>query len=162
MAAHFEIETTRINVGKTGGYFDVRGLNTEDVTFLTVHYLEDIKHAVADYGERSAAGISHDALTDLIMSIAKDFPMMVVEIISRCAESTSAEDVAKFRQLSFPKQIEALRAISILTTEDGGIDLKKVLGVVASLLEVNGVKRGPLMTSLMTTIETFGSQSPTS
>ena len=86
---------------------------------------------------------------------------MAVEIISRCAEAESAEDVEKFRRLAFVKQIEALKAIVLLTVEDGGVDLGKMMGVVASLLEANGLKPGPLMTSLQTIIETSGNQSAT-
>lgn len=159
MAASFEIETVRIPVGKEG-FFTVRGMNSEDVTFLITHYLEDLQRAVADYGERSIAGLNRDALTELILLIAKDFPMMVTEMISRCADATTAEDVEKFRRLPFVKQITALKEIAFLSVEDGGLDLKKVLGVVASLLEANGMAPGPLMKSLRTTIETFGNPSP--
>lgn len=159
MAVNFEIETTRIEVGTKGGYFTVRGMNSEDLTFLTVHYLEDAKALVAKYAERGV--IQRNRVADLVMELAKDFPTMVVEIISRCAEATTAEDVEKFRQLSFVKQIEALKAIALLTAEDGGIELGKVMGIVASLLEANGLKPGPLMTSLQTIIETSGKPSAT-
>lgn len=160
MAVSFEIETTRIPVGKDG-FFDVRGLNSEDITFLVTHYLDDVKNAVAKYGERSRAGLSRDALNELILAVAADFPMMVVEIISRAADDTTPEAVEKFRRLAFVKQITALKAISYLSVEDGAVDLKKVLGVVSSLLEANGLTSGPLMKSLRTTIDTFGKQSAT-
>lgn len=159
MAVNFDIETTRIEVGTKGGYFTVRGMNSEDITYLTMHYLEDMKVSVAKYGQRGA--IPRDAVADFIMEIAKDFPMMVTEIISRCAEAETAEDLEKFRRLSFMKQIEALRAIAILTVDDGGIELKKVAGAVASLLEVNGLKPGPLTTYLQTIIATSANQSAT-
>ena len=159
MAVNFEIETTRIAVGKSGGVFTVRGMNSEDVTFLTMHYLEDMKATVAKYAERGV--LPKNRVADLVMEIAKDFPTMAVEIISRCAEAESAEDVEKFRRLAFVKQIEALKAIVLLTVEDGGVDLGKMMGVVASLLEANGLKPGPLMTSLQTIIETSGNQSAT-
>lgn len=152
MAASFDIEMTRIEVGSKGGFFTVRGMNSEDITFLTVHYLEDMKATVAKYATKGV--VQKSAVADLVMEIVKDFPMMAVEIISRCAEATSAEDVEKFRRLSFVKQIEALKAIAILTAEDGGIELGKALGVVASLLEANGLKPGPLMSSLQTIIAT--------
>lgn len=159
MAVNFDIETTRIEVGSKGGFFTVRGMNSEDLTFLTVHYLEDVKALVAKYAERGV--IQKSRVADLVMELAKDFPTVVVEIISRCAEAESAEDVAKFRRLSFVKQIEALKAIALLTAEDGGIELGKVMGIVASLLEANGLKPGPLMTSLQTIIETSGKPSAT-
>lgn len=158
MAVNFEIETTRIEVGKNG-FFTVRGMNSEDITFLTMHYLEDMKATVAKYADKGV--LPKDRVADLVMEVAKDFPSMVVEMISRCAEAESAEDVEKFRRLSFIKQIEALKAIVLLTVEDGGIELGKVMGVVASLLEANGLKPGPLLTSLQTIIATSGKPSAT-
>lgn len=158
MAVNFEIETTRIEVGKNG-YFTVRGMNSEDLTFLTVHYLEDTKALVAKYADKGV--VQKSRVADLVMELAKDFPSMVVEMISRCAEAQTAEDVEKFRRLSFVKQIEALKAIALLTAEDGGIQLGKVMGVVASLLEANGLKPGPLMKSLQTIIETSEKPSAT-
>lgn len=159
MAVNFEIETTRIEVGTKGGYFTVRGMNSEDITFLTMHYMEDMKQTVAKYAGKGV--LPKDRVADLVMEVAKDFPSMVVEIISRCAEAESADDVQKFRRLSFVKQIEALKAIVLLTVEDGGVELGKLAGVVASLLEANGLKPGPLMTSLQTIIETSGNPSAT-
>lgn len=157
MAVNFEIETTRIEVGSKGGFFTVRGMNSEDVTFLTMHYLDDMKTVVGKYAGKGGY-LPKDRVADLVMDLAKDFPSMVVEIISRCAEATSPEDVEKFRRLSFVKQIEALKAIVLLTVEDGGVELGKLAGVVASLLEANGLKPGPLRASLQTIIETSGKQ----
>lgn len=159
MAVNFEIETTRIEVGSKGGFFTVRGMNSEDLTFLTVHYLEDMKSLVAKYADRGV--IQRNRVADLVMELAKDFPTMVVEIISRCAEATSAEEVEKLRRLSFVKQIEALKAIALLTAEDGGIELGKGMGIVAILLEANGLKPGPLTTLLQTIIETSEKPSAT-
>lgn len=159
MAVSFDIETARIEVGSKGGFFTVRGMNSEDITFLTVHYLDDMKNAVAKYGTKGA--VPKNTVADFIMDLAKDFPMMVVEIISRCAEAESADDVEKFRRLSFVKQIEALIAIANLTVDDGGIDLKKFVGIAATLLEANGLKPGPLMQSLQSIISTSANQSPT-
>lgn len=158
MAVNFEIETTRVNVGKSGGYFTVRGLNTEDMTFLTVHYLDDMKRAVAKHAKKGK--VNQSALAELAMDVAKDFPLMTTEIISRCAEAESDEDVQKFRRLPFTKQMEALKAIAILSVEDSGVELKKVAGIAASLLEANGVQPGPLMTILQTIIETSEKPSP--
>lgn len=159
MAVNFEIEMARIDVGKQGGFFTVRGLNSEDITFLTVHYLDDMQATVARYGGKS--GVMHkSAVAGLIVELVKDFPSMVVEIISRCAEATTAEDTEKFRRLAFTKQIEALKAIAVLSVEDGGIDLGKPLGVLVKLLEANGIETGPLRKSLQSIIETSDRVSP--
>lgn len=158
MAVHFEIETTRIDVGTKGGYFTVRGLNTDDVTFLTVHYLEDIQKAVAKHGSKGV--LPRSQVADLVMDLARDFPSMTLEIISRAAEATSKEETEALRRMSFIKQMEALKAIAVLTVEDGGVELGKLFGVVASLLEANGLKLGPLTKSLQTIIGTSEKQSP--
>lgn len=50
MAVNFEIPTTEIKVGS--GSFTVRGMNSEDLTFLVTHYLEDMKATVAKYGDK--------------------------------------------------------------------------------------------------------------
>ena len=154
MAVNFEIETTRIEVGSKGGYFTVRGMNSEDITFLTMHYLEDIKATVAKYADKGV--LPKDRVADLVMEVAKDFPSMVVEMISRCAEAESAEDVEKFRRLSFVKQIEALKHIAVLTVEDGGIDLGNAARVLATLLEANGLSAGTLTKSLQSIIAASG------
>ena len=160
MSVNFEIETTEIPVGRQGGSLTVRGLNTEDVTHLTINYLDDMKLSVAKYGERGSA-IMQDRVADFVMELAKDFPSMVTEIISRCAETESPEDVQKIRRLPFIKQIEALKAIAVLSIDDGAIDLKKFVGIVANLLDAAGLSGGPLTTSLRTIISTSENPSPT-
>lgn len=153
MAVNFEIPTTEIKVGS--GSFTVRGMNSEDLTFLVTHYLEDMKATVAKYGDKVSSRIQKNRVADLVMDLVKDFPMMVVEIISRAADSDSPEDVEKFRRLSFVKQVEAVKAVALLTVEDGEVELKKVGAVLVSLLEANGLQLGPLAKSLQTTIETY-------
>lgn len=155
MAANFDIPTETISVRQ--GSFTVRGLNSEDVVFLTSHYLEDLKRIVAEYGVKHAVGgvLPRAAVAELVMDIAQKFPMMSAEIISRCAEAS--EEIDKFRRLSFVKQIEALKAIAILSVEDGH-DLKKAGEVLASLLEANGLQLGPLAKSLQTIIRTAESR----
>lgn len=153
MAVNFEIPTTEIKVGQ--GSFTVRGMNSEDLTFLVTHYLDDMKATVAKYGEKVSGRIAKNRVADLVMDLVKDFPMMVVEIISRAADSTSAEDIEKFRRLSFVKQVEAVKAVALLTVEDGEVELKKVGAVLVSLLEANGLQLGPLAQSLQTITTTF-------
>lgn len=158
MAVAFEIETTRIEVGTKGGYFTVRGLNTDDVTFLTVHYLEDMEQVVAKHSSRGV--MQRSAVAGLVMDLAREFPSLTLEIISRAAEATGKEETEKLRRLSFVKQMEALKAIAHLTVDDGGVELGKLFGVVASLLEANGLKSGPLVKSLQTIIATSGKPLP--
>lgn len=158
MAANFEIPTETVTV--RGGSFTVRGMNSEDVVFLTSHYLEDLKTLVADYGKKQAKGgvLPRAAVAELVMDIAQRFPMMSAEMISRCADAP--DQIDKFRQLSFVKQIEALKHIAVLSVEDGH-ELKKVGEVLASLLEANGLQLGPLRTRLQTIIKMSESPSAT-
>jgi hypothetical protein len=96
VAVNFEIPSRRVKVGKDG-FFDVRGLNTEDLTHLTVHYLDDLKAAVAKYG-RAGGAIPKDKMAEVLLDIAKDFPSMSSEIISRCADAPEDQAIAERAQ----------------------------------------------------------------
>jgi len=151
----FEIPTETITVGK--GSLTVRGMDSEDVVFLTTHYIEDLKATLTKYGK--AKHLPKSRVADLVMDIIKDFPTMATEIISRCADVRTEDEVNKIRRLPFIKQVEAMKHIALLSSEDGA-DLKKVMGVVASLLEANGLSLGPLTQSLQNIIGTSESPSP--
>lgn len=152
MAVNFDIQTQRIEVNK--GYFTVRGMSAEDITYLTLNHLDDMKAVIAKYGENGL--VQRNRVAEVVADLAKDFPDMVVEIISRCADSRSVEDIEKFRRLSFVKQIEALKHIAVLTVEDGGIDLGNAARVLATLLEANGLSAGTLTKSLQNIIAASG------
>lgn len=155
MSLDFENPTETISVGK--GSFTIRGLNSEDVVFITTGYLEDLKNVLAKYGKTTH--LPKSGVADLVMDVIKDFPMLATEIISRCAGAKTEADVEKIRNLTFIKQVEAMKHIAFLSTEDGA-DLKKVMGVVTSLLEANGLSLGPLRTSLQNIIGMSENTSP--
>jgi len=155
MAVDFEIPTERIEVGKGG--FDVRGVDAETLVFITSGYLEDIKKAVARYGLRGR--VPQSRLTDVVLDLAKDFPSLAAEIISRCADAP--DQVEKFRRLGYSATIKALLAIFRLSSEDGGVELKNLGAGLVALLESNGVQLGPLATHLKSTIETSENTSAT-
>lgn len=154
MSADFEIETRTIKVGKTGS-FTVRGVNSEDVVFLTSVYLEEIKEIVARHGKNKSP--TKNAVVELVMEIAQTFPLLSAEIISRCADAKG--QVEKFRGLTFVKTLEALKHILELSTDDGP-DLKKAGAGLLSLLEANGLQVGPLTTLLQNTMNGSANQSP--
>lgn len=157
MAVNFEIPTETIQVRE--GSFTVRGMDSEDVVFLTTGYFEDLSKIVAKHGKKAKGGmLPRDQLAELVMEIAQTFPLMSAEIISRCADAPDQVDL--FRRLSFVKQIEALNAIFKLSVEDGP-ELKKVGEVLVSLLEANGLQLGPLAKSLQTIIKTSENPSAT-
>lgn len=146
MSVNFEIPTVTVKVGE--GEFTVRGMNSEEVVFLTQFYLEDLTNAVAKYGKKSVQ--NRQSITAFVLDLAKDFPLMCAEIISRCADAP--EDVDKFRRLPFVKAAEAIKAIIDLSVEDGA-QLKKVAAGLVSLLEANGLQLGPLSEKLQTIIK---------
>ena len=147
MAANFEIETVTIKM-KTGE-FTVRGMNSEDIVFMSQTYWDDVTSVVAKYGKKTGGVVPKSNVAELVLDLAKDFPSMAAEIISRCADAP--EQVDKFRRLPFVKQIEALKAIATLSTEDGHELKKWALGLV-SLLETKGLLLGPQATQLQTII----------
>ena len=147
MAANFEIPITTITM-KTGS-FTVRGLSGEDVVFMSRTYWDDVIKLVEKYGKKTGGVVPRSQLADLVLDLAKDFPSMVAEIISRCADAP--EQVDKFRQLSFIKQVEALKAIAVLSIEDGHELKKWALGLV-TLLEARGLLLGPQANKLQTII----------
>lgn len=158
MSADFEIPFVTITVGKGGknGSFTVRGMNGDDVVFITTTYLEDLKKVLAKYG--GTPRLQKSRVADLVMEIIKDFPMLSVEIISRCADCPG--DTEKFRNLSFITQINALKAILELSSDDDdGQLLKKAGAALASLLETNGLSLGPLSAQLRTIIGASVNQS---
>jgi hypothetical protein len=161
MSVDFTIPTMTIQVGKGGknGSFTVRGVNADDVVFLTTTYLEDLKKILAKFGE--SPRLQKARVADMVIEIVKDFPMLVAEMISRCADAPN--EIAKFRNLSFIRQVQALQAIVILSSEDDEGDLLKKAGAgLASLLETNGLALGPLTAQLRNIIGTSVNQSQSS
>jgi len=149
MAVNFEIEVRRIKVGKDG-YFDVRGINAEDLTFLTTTYIDDLKAAVSKHGKRGGR-VPPDKVAEVLLDLAKSFPSLSAEIISRAADAPDETD--KFRRLPFPVTLAALKAITELSIQDGGVELKNLVAGLGAMLEANGVQLGPLPTHLKTTSE---------
>ncbi len=157
MAISFTVETKRVTVGK-GGYFDVRGLSADDLTYLTAHFLEDLKSMAIDF---SVTKFKADQRAEMILAIAKSFPGLCAEVVSRCADA-SEDDRPQFMRLPFVATIRALKAITDLTLEDGGVELGNLLAAIAAHLDAAGVESGPLMKSLSATISAVAKMSPTS
>lgn len=157
MSVNFTIPRITVEVGE--GDFTVRGLNAEDVVFLSAVYWEDMVALVAERGKKHTGGVMpKNQLADLVLELSKSFPSMSAEIIARCADAP--EQVNLFRSLSFVKQVEALKAIFKLSVEDGH-ELKKWMQALVSLLEANGLQLGRLTKSLQTIISKSANQSAT-
>lgn len=155
---HFEIGEKLIESRR--GSFMVRGMNTDDLTFLVTNYLEQMVRALQQFGKEhgddGATLLETKALGELFLILTTGFPELVAEIISRCADRPDL--VETVRRMAFPIQVQALAAITELTIEDAG-GLGNLTAVLRSLLETRGLQVGPLTTSLRTIIE---KQGPTS
>ncbi len=158
MSLNFEVPYETLPVGK--GSIQLRALNGEDTIQLIENYLDDIKAVLTKHGQKSSVPSSQ--LNAIIMDIAKSFPSMAVEIISRAAESVDIESMEKIRKLSFMKQIAALRIVFKLSTEDSEDELKNFGAVLVSLLESRGIQLGPLTARLQTIINQSENQLPSS
>ncbi len=156
MAISFTIQRTRVTVGKDG-YFDVRGISAEDLTFLTTFYLNDLKALAMQH---AGGRIPADKMAEVIIDLAKSFPTMVTEIIIRCA-GAEEEDREKFADLPFAVTIRAVKAIADLSLVDGGVELGNLLAAIAAQLDAVGLKSGPLMNSLSGIISGAVKTSPT-
>ncbi len=148
---HFEIGEKLIESRR--GSFMVRGMNTEDLTFLVTNYLEDLILAITQFGkDHDVSGqtlIEKKALPELFFILTNGFPLLTAELISRCADKP--ELLETVRRMAFPVQIQALAAITELTTEDAG-GLGNLLAAIRSLLETRGLHLGPLAKNLQTII----------
>lgn len=156
---HFEFGERLIESKR--GSFNVRGMNTDDLTFLVSNYLEDMVNALIQFGEKQGDDVSRfvdrAAWPELLLVLTQDFPELVTEIISRCAEAP--EHIAMFRKLAFPVQLQALHAIVELTTEDAG-GLGNLWAALRILLETRGLRLGPLAKNLQSITGALGKASP--
>jgi hypothetical protein len=144
------------------GSFAVRGMNTDDLTFLVTNYLEEVVAALAQFGEKhdlSGGRVHKDALGEFFLILVHGFPDIVAEMISRCADRPDL--IEKVRRMPFIIHIQALAAIVELTVEDAG-GLGNLWAVLRSLLETRNLQVGPLTNRLRAIIETPGATSASS
>lgn len=155
---HFEFGERLVESKR--GSFMVRGMNTEDLTFLVSNYLEDMIAALVQFGEKveneGVRFIDRSAWPELLLILTQSFPELVTEIISRCADAK--EHIDRFRRLAFPVQLQALHAITELTTEDAG-GLGNLGAALRTLLETRGLHLGPLARNLQSITGALGKAS---
>lgn len=148
---HFEIGQTLIETKR--GSFWVRGMNTEDLTFLVVNYLEDVMRAMIEFGNKSdedqLSVLDRSRWPEFMLMLTQGYPELVSEMISRCADA--ADHIERFRRLPFPVQLQAMHAIAVLTTEDAG-GLGNLVAALRTLLETRGLRLGPLAKNLQNII----------
>jgi hypothetical protein len=128
----------------------VRGLNLDDFSFLLGEHLEAASKIADLYSKHKNSIFSQKPFQDFILSIAKDFPGLVSEVISVAADEPDTKDI----RLGIGLQISVLNAIIKLTMEEAGglgnliAQLRAVgAGVLAQNLADAGDKLAPFNTS---------------
>ena len=142
--------TPRISIPLTGDNgVAVRGLNLDDFSFLLGEHLEAASKIADLYAKHKNSIFSHKPFQEFVLSIAKDFPGFVSEVISVAADEPDAKDV----KLGIGLQISVLNAIVKLTMEEAGglgnlIAQLRALGVGAMSAQADaGDKPHPSSTS---------------
>jgi hypothetical protein len=121
----YTIQRTRVPLpGKAapGGekpFFEVRGLCADDLTFLLSMHHGQITKALLLYQEqRERIMGGGKGLTDFILTLAREFPDLVAEVISAATDSLDDTTRKVAKQLPFTTQLVALNEIVKLTMEE--------------------------------------------
>lgn len=109
--------TPRIEVPLIGkNTVSVRGFNLDDFLALLPNHLEGLSKMAALYAQHKTSVFSGRAFQDFMLAAARDFPGLVMEVISIAAD----EPEAVSKKLSTGLQISVLTAIAKLTIEEAG------------------------------------------
>jgi hypothetical protein len=144
----YQIPRSRITLpGKPVGgekpFIEVRGLCADDLTFLIGQHLGPITRAVKLYQESREDVMTTGNMAGFVMSLARDFPDLVAEVISAACDSLDDETRNVARQLPITSQIAAMSEITKLTLEDAG-GLKNLLAEMQARLAdaANSIESG--------------------
>lgn len=94
----------------------VRGFNLDDFMLMIPNHFEELSKIAVLYAQQKEAVFSNTAIQSFIIAIAKDFPGIIMEVISIAADEPEAKDV----KLSTGLQMTVLTAIMKLTIEEAG------------------------------------------
>lgn len=94
----------------------VRGLNLDDLTALMPEHFEAVSKIAVLYGQHKQSVFSSKAFADFVISIARDFPNIIAEVISIASDEPEAKKV----KLGSGLQISVLSAVLKLTVEEAG------------------------------------------
>lgn len=114
-AIDYKTPTTEIPF-PNGGSMTVRGLNLDDLSALLQDHLEPISKAVDAYRLHKESAFTNANLMTFILTLAKDFPGLVSEVISIATDEPGARNI----KFSLGIQVSALAAVSKLTLEEAG------------------------------------------
>jgi len=101
-------------------YFEIRGLNIDDLTFLVQLHLDPVTRAVKLYQESRKDIMATGNLSQFVLSIMRDFPGLTAEVISAAADSLDDATREVAQRLPVSTQTLALTKIVSLTLEDAG------------------------------------------
>lgn len=131
-----------------GGEFEVRAISLPDVAGLVTRNQDSIDRVAAlieaqkiVYGSGDVSVSETRVGAELILSLIRESPFLVADLISCCAEEPNGWEAAY--NLPLPVQVEALQAIADLTFADA-MALKKFIADVSVLF------RGMLPTPTVT------------
>jgi hypothetical protein len=112
-----EYQTPRVDVPLgQDQVVSLRGLNLDDFALLLQDHLEPISKAVQLWQQSKQDIYTSKNMQGFLMSIIKDFPGLVTEVISIAADEPDAKKV----KLGLGFQTSAIAAISKLTLEEAG------------------------------------------
>jgi hypothetical protein len=100
--------------------FEVRGLCADDLTFLISLHHEPITRALKLYQESREDILATGRLNGFVLTLIKDFPALVAEVISAANDALDDETRAVVRKLPITTQLAAVTEIVRLTVEDAG------------------------------------------
>jgi hypothetical protein len=94
----------------------LRGFNLDDFLALIPEHIEELSKIATLYSQQKEAVFSNKAMMSFLMAIGKDFPGIIMEVISISADEPEAKDI----KLSTALQIACLGAIVKMTVEEAG------------------------------------------
>jgi hypothetical protein len=116
LKAH-EIMRSPVPLGR-GKQFMVRGITADDLTFLVSLHHGPITKALVSWQESRQDVFKKDNLTSFLLTLVKDFPDLVSEVISAATDSLDDETRAVAKKLPITVQVMALNEIAKLTLEE--------------------------------------------
>jgi hypothetical protein len=127
--------------GEEKPFFEVRGLCADDLTFLvTMHHGPITKALVLYQEQRERIMGGGKGMTDFILTLAREFPDLVAEVISAATDSLDDSTRKVAKQLPFTTQLMALNEIVKLSMEEVE-GLKNLLAEMRGrIVSANGAK----------------------
>lgn len=118
-------------------FFEVRGLCADDLTFLIGQHVGPITKAIKLYQESRVDVLKTGNLQGFVMTLARDFPFLVAEVISAASDALDDETRNVAKVLPVGVQLAALNEIVRLSIEETG-GLKNLLAEMQQRVQEMG------------------------